>query len=102
MSYRELSAQPQADIDFSQFLDDLQSALTDGRRDPNDVVRDTLRDIYFGCATVELKRREAQDPEPLSLATRAMLHSFDPRNITTEPEYYTDVDAKAYARRKPF
>src|SRR3989442_794742 len=92
MSYRELSAQPQADSDFSQFLDYLQSALTDGRRDPNDVVRDTLHDIYFGWATVELQRRGAQDPERLSLATRAMLHSFDPRNITTEPEYYRDID----------
>src|SRR5438128_1387368 len=102
MSYRELSAQPQADSDFNQFLDYLQSALTDGRRDPNDVVRDTLHDIYFGWATVELQRRGAQDPERLSLATRAMLHSFDPRNITTEPEYYRDIDAKAYERRKPF
>jgi acetyltransferase-like isoleucine patch superfamily enzyme len=102
MSYRELSAQPQADSDFNQFLDYLQSALTDGRRDPNDVVRDTLHDIYFGWPAVELKRREAPDPERLSFATRAMLHSFDPRNITTEPEYYTDIDAKAYAQRKPF
>jgi len=102
MSYRELSAQPQADSDFSRFLDDLQSALTDGRRDPNDVVRDTLRDIYFGWATVELKGKETQDPERLSMAMRAMLHSFDPRNITTEPEYYRDIDAKAYACRKPF
>ncbi len=102
MSYRELSAQPQADNDFNQFLEDLFSALTDGRRDPNDVVRDTLHDIYFGWATVEPKARRPLDAVRLSLTARAMLHSFDPRNITTEPEYYTDIDANAYARRKPF
>jgi acetyltransferase-like isoleucine patch superfamily enzyme len=31
-----------------------------------------------------------------------MVHSLDPRNTTTEPEYYADIDAGAYRERKPF
>jgi acetyltransferase-like isoleucine patch superfamily enzyme len=94
MTYRELSAQALAEQDYDAFLTELQKSLTDGRRDPNDVVRDTLFDIYLGGS-----RPEKQN---LSLAARAALHNFDPRNITTEPEYYTDIDAKLYAERKPF
>ena len=36
------------------------------------------------------------------MPARALIHSFDPRNTTTEPEYYTDIDAAAYLERKPF
>ena len=35
-------------------------------------------------------------------AARAVVHTFDPRNVTTEPEYYTDIDVERYAERKPF
>ncbi len=35
------------------------------------------------------------------LATNVLTESFDPRNITLEPEYYGDVDAEKYAVRKP-
>ena len=30
-----------------------------------------------------------------------MVHSLDPRNTTTEPEYYVDIDARRYMERKP-
>ena len=84
MTYRELSAQALADQDYDAFLTELQKSLTDGRRDPNEVVRDTLFEIYYGAAQ--------PDRENLSLAARAAVHSLDPRNIATEPEYYTDID----------
>ena len=93
MTYRELSAQALAEQDFDAFLTELQKSLTDGRKDPNEVVRDTLFEIYYGASQ--------PDREQLSLAARAALHSFDPRNIATEPEYYTDIDQKLYAQRKP-
>ena len=99
MVYRELEAQPQAESDFSQFLDSLQTALTNGRRDPNEVVRDTLYQIYVGT---HANQAAAPDIANLSLGARAVVHSFDPRNITTEPEYYSDIDAAAYLQRKPF
>ena len=100
MSYRELRARPQAEADFDQFLGTLQRALTDGRRDPNEVVRDTLYEIYYGAG----KPGSVGVPDPASLApaARAVLHCFDPRNVTTEPEYYEEIDAQAYAERKPF
>jgi acetyltransferase-like isoleucine patch superfamily enzyme len=31
----------------------------------------------------------------------SLAESFDPRNVTLEPEYYGDVDAEKYAVRKP-
>ncbi|MGH9969582.1 MAG: acyltransferase [Pyrinomonadaceae bacterium] len=94
MAYRELSAQPQAAADFDAFLDELHQALTQGRRDPNEVVRDTLQQIYSATSI-------RSDVDKLSPAALALMHSFDPRNVTTEPEYYKDIDAKLYAERKP-
>lgn len=94
MTYRVLSAQALAEKDYDSFLIELERSLTDGRQDPNDIVRDTLLGIYYGpTSSLNLDR--------LSLAARVAVHSFDPRNITTEPEYYSDVDAKLYGERKP-
>jgi acetyltransferase-like isoleucine patch superfamily enzyme len=93
MTYRLLSAQALAEQDYDSFLTELEKSLTNGRTDPNDVVRETLLQIYYGATRV--------DPTDLPLAARAAYHTFDPRNITTEPEYYTDIDAKLYAERKP-
>ena len=93
MTYRALSAQALAEQDYDAFLTELQKSLTDGKRDPNDVVRDTLFEIYYGASQA--------DRNNLSLAARAALHSLDPRNIATEPEYYTDIDQQRYAERKP-
>jgi acetyltransferase-like isoleucine patch superfamily enzyme len=102
MFYRELRPQPQAEADFDEFLNSLYRDLTDGRRDPNDVVRETLYELYYGAG----KFGEGIGREPnlsnLSPAARAVIHNFDPRNITTEPEHYTDIDGKAYQERKPF
>jgi acetyltransferase-like isoleucine patch superfamily enzyme len=99
MPYRELHPLPQAEVDYEQFLQDLYRDLTDGRRDPNEVVRDTLWQIYFG-AGAELDKSPDCNSQPL--AARVLMHHFDPRNVTTEPEYYPDIDARAYSERKPF
>ena len=93
MAYRQLSAQALAEQDYENFVLELYGALTDGRQDPNDIVRDTLRDIYLGPAPATR--------EDITLAARVTGHCFDPRNITTEPEYYTDIDVARYAERKP-
>ena len=94
MTYRELAAQALAESDYDSFLTELERALTDGRRDPNVVVQETLTQIYYG--------RDSVKTEDLPLPARAVIHSFDPRNITTEPEYYTDIDSVRYGLRKPF
>src|SRR6266568_9522424 len=102
MVYRELAAQPQAENDFSEFLEGLFTALTDGRRDPNDVVRDTLYQIYCGGSRGFDQIAGKPDVGNLSSAALVVVHSFDPRNITTEPEYYSEIDVAAYLERKPF
>ncbi|PYS52104.1 MAG: acyltransferase [Acidobacteria bacterium] len=102
MSYRELRPQPGVESDFEEFLGTLHQALTDGKRDPNDVVRDTLYDLYYGAGRFGEGISRTPALSTLSPSARAVLHSFDPRNITTEPEYYTDIDATAYSERKPF
>jgi len=93
MTYRQLSAQALAEQDYDSFLTELQKSLTDGRLDPNDVVRETLFEIYFGAIRVSV--------EDLPAPARATYRNFDPRNVTTEPEYYTDIDSKRYLERKP-
>src|ERR1700750_1246099 len=93
MTYRALAAQALAEHDFDAFLTELQKSLTDGRRDPNDVVRDILFANYYGASQ--------PDRENIRLPARATDHTFDPRNIATEPEYYTDIDQNLYAERKP-
>jgi acetyltransferase-like isoleucine patch superfamily enzyme len=102
MSYRRLEAQPQAEAHFEDFLGTLHLALTDGKLDPNDVVRDTVYELFYGAAKYGEGIGRAPDASSLSPSARAVLHSFDPRNTTTEPEYYPDIDAEAYAQRKPF
>ena len=58
------------------------------------VVRNVLHELYLG--------RPFAEPTPgASLAEQALVHSFDPRNASLEPEYYGDVDAEKYAERKP-
>jgi acetyltransferase-like isoleucine patch superfamily enzyme len=95
MTYRQLAAEALAENDYAGFLSELHQALTEGRRDPNDVVRDTLVDIYY-------PGQSQRQSEQLNSASRVALHNLDPRNITTEPEYYIDIDPQLYAERKPF
>jgi acetyltransferase-like isoleucine patch superfamily enzyme len=101
MVYREIRAQPQAEADFDEFLESLHRAVTDGERDPNDVVRDTLYDLYYGAGRFGEGIGRVPEPSRLAPSARAVLNSFDPRNISTEPEYYADIDSAAYAERKP-
>ena len=102
MTYRKLSAQPQAESDYDLFLESLFDALTNGERDPNEVVRDTLYQINFEATSAAGQAFEPSDLAKQSPAARARLHSLDPRNITTEPEYYAELDVQAYLARKPF
>lgn len=101
MVYRKLAAEAQAESDFMEFLETLYSALTDGLRDPNDVVRETLYQMYCGGRSIA-DSDGLPDISGLPLASRSLVHSFDPRNVTTEPEYYSEIDAAAYLQRKPF
>ncbi|MDQ3819133.1 MAG: hypothetical protein M3362_15850, partial [Acidobacteriota bacterium] len=74
MSYRELRPQPQAESDFEEFLGTLHQALTDGKRDPNDVVRDTLYELYYGAGKSGEGIGRTPDPASLTPSARAALH----------------------------
>jgi acetyltransferase-like isoleucine patch superfamily enzyme len=103
MAYRQLSAGPEAQSDYDSFLQELETAIVEGRRDPNEIVRDTLYQIYFGpLCTVGEEDEPCLSVERLTTAGRVLMHSLDPRNVTTEPEYYTDIDTKLYFERKPY
>src|SRR3982750_262987 len=96
MVYRKLAAQSSAEDDFSHFLDELYVSLTNGQRDPNEVVKETLTQLYLGRPVA------SNELESLPLASRTLIHSFDPRNVSTEPEYYSEIDSDSYQQRKPF
>jgi acetyltransferase-like isoleucine patch superfamily enzyme len=91
--YRNLGPTPEAQKIFLEWIDQLDSEFQN--RDPEhrtEIVRDALHELYLG------KLYSAPEGE---FAQQALVHSFDPRNATLEPEYYGDVDAAKYAERKP-
>jgi len=91
--YRNLKPTAAAEKSFLEWIDKLDQEFVN--RDPerrSDVVRDALHQLYLG--------RPYTSPGG-GMAERVLMHSFDPRNTTLEPEYYGDVDAAKYAERKP-
>lgn len=93
--YRLLNPTPPAEKAFLEWIDRLDQEFMN--RDANHrsaVVRDALHQLYLG--------RPYAPPDPAApMAQQVLVHSFDPRNATLEPEYYGDVDATKYAERKP-
>jgi acetyltransferase-like isoleucine patch superfamily enzyme len=93
--YRHLNPLPAAADAYDRWVARLDEQFAN--RDINhrsEVVRDALHELYLG----EPYAPPAPD-EPL--ATQALVHSFDPRNATLEPEYYGDIDIARYSERKP-
>ena len=91
--YRNLVPMPEAEKTFLDWFDWLDSEFKNP--DPEHrcvVVRDALHQLYLG--------KPYTAPEG-DFAQRALVHSFDPRNTTVEPEYYGDADPAKYAERKP-
>ena len=96
MPYRDLRLLPEGERAFERFLGELRERLDDPAVDRNLLCRDTLARLY-GVALDS----DALADESVPAATRALYASFDPRNVTLEPEYYADVDPVRYARVKP-
>jgi acetyltransferase-like isoleucine patch superfamily enzyme len=93
--YRVLNPIPEAEKNFLDWIDQLdQQFMNRNPEHRSAVVRDTLHAIYLG-------RPYAQPSAGATPAEKALIHSFDPRNATLEPEYYGDVDGVKYAERKP-
>ncbi len=93
--YRVLNPTPSAEKAFLAWIDRLdQEFMNPDPEHRSNIVRDALHELYLGHAYAA--------PNPSAgLARQTLVHSFDPRNATLEPEYYGDVDAVKYAERKP-
>ncbi len=102
--YEYRTLHPDAEQSFLAWIDhlDRQFAIPDFVN-RCEVVRDALHQIYLGRPYRPENENEQYDNASVTsqLAARALTHSFDPRNITLEPEYYGDVDAARYEPRKP-
>lgn len=91
--YRALTPTPPAEKTFLEWIEQLdREFMNPDPQHRSDVVRDALHQIYLG--------RPYAEPAGAA-ADHVLVHSFDPRNATLEPEYYGDVDAAKYGERKP-
>ncbi len=83
---------------YDAWLEQLGDQLAAPGADWSRLARDVLYQIYYpGFGAYE---ERVADPR-LGPAAKAALLSLDPRNITLEPEYYSDVDPERFARVKP-
>ena len=83
-----------ATSEYGAWLAWLVESLADPACDRNELCRQILTDLYF-------PQYAAVDPSTLSPTARVALLQMDPRNVTLEPEYYSDLDLELYAPRKP-
>lgn len=95
VDYRDLKPTSAAEKSFLAWIERLDREFSNCDQEHRSViVRDTLYELFLG--------RPYQPPkESDSPAHQALVHSFDPRNATLEPEYYGDIDPEKYAERKP-
>ena len=93
--YRPLKPTPPAESAFEGWIEKLDHAFqTSDPHHRSGVVQEELHLLYLG--------RPYEQAKPWApLSEQVLVHSFDPRNATLEPEYYGDVDAAKYAERKP-
>src|SRR5690348_11710611 len=94
--YQYRTLHPDAEKSFLVLIEHLDKEFSNP--DPEHrslVVRDSLHQIYLGRPYTPAEENEPYDNASLTaqLASRALEYSFDPRNITLEPEYYGDIDA---------
>jgi acetyltransferase-like isoleucine patch superfamily enzyme len=91
---RPVGITPDAEQAYHRWVDGIAELLDNPDIDRNDVCRSILTDIYYP------QLRDA-DPSQQPAATHIALLQMDPRNITLEAEYYSDIDVVKYAPVKP-
>ncbi len=92
------SSSPEVNALFDPFLAELARRLAEPVERRNELCRDLLVQIYLGGESDYAAL--LADPA-LPLATRALVASMDPRNVTLEPEHYAEMDEERYYRVKP-
>jgi acetyltransferase-like isoleucine patch superfamily enzyme len=83
----------------TEWLETIGARLTDGKTDRSDLCRDLLTQIYYPEYADNWET--AVNDAALPHATRLALAGMDPRNITLEPEYYSDCEDEKFQRVKP-
>ena len=93
--YRDLHPIPAAEKNFLDWIQDLDQQFSNRDVEHRSIiVRNTLHELYLG-------RPYSEPGGNAPPAEHVLVHNFDPRNTTLEPEYYGDVDAQKYTERKP-
>lgn len=82
---------------YDDFLARLEEKLADPRWDRNDIVRDTLYELYMGDVPDFRRLNDYKFP----IGARVLMACFDPRHVTLEAEYADDLDVNRYRERKP-
>ncbi len=99
LPYRDLKPTPEAEATFRRWLTHLNEEFTrhTSAERRSEIVRDELYQIFLGRPHGG-RLNTALISE---VAGNVLAESFDPRNITLEPEYYGDMDPELYGPRKP-
>jgi acetyltransferase-like isoleucine patch superfamily enzyme len=82
-----------------EWLDRIGHELADPACDRALLCRRTLADLV--APQYAASWEDAVADEKLALGTRLSLAALDPRNVTLEPEYYSDCDDARFQRVKP-
>jgi acetyltransferase-like isoleucine patch superfamily enzyme len=90
---RSLEPTESAVAAYDEWLDGIERSLVGGD-DRWDLCRRTLTEIHFPHLV-------GTDPNSLPLGARVALAHMDARNVTLEPEYYSEIDASRFDERKP-
>ncbi|MDT8340568.1 MAG: acyltransferase [Longimicrobiales bacterium] len=91
---RPVAVGHQAQARYDEWIASLDRELDDPDLDRYAFCRRVLKEIYPPWAT------DSPSGE-LPLGARILRDQFDPANVTTEPEYYREVDLERYHRVKP-
>jgi acetyltransferase-like isoleucine patch superfamily enzyme len=81
------------------WLGQLGAAIDDASTDRNRLCREILAELHYPAHAQSWET--AVNDSRLPVSTRLALASMDPRNITLEPEYYSDCDQERFQRVKP-
>jgi acetyltransferase-like isoleucine patch superfamily enzyme len=95
---RSLSEPPDSPL-MAEWLDALGDALADPATDRALLCRRTLAELAYPEYAANWETAVA-DPR-IPVGTRLALSALDPRNVTLEPEYYSDCDDARFKPVKP-
>lgn len=83
---------------YDRWLGEIAERLADPGCDRYRLCRDVLFELYYpGVSDYEELAGDPKTP----VGMRAALLALDPHNVTLEPEYYHEIDARRYAGVKP-